>query len=148
MKKKTKINLWMIVFVMTLLFFTCEEETPFTPSPPTPPEPEAYFVITGDIKRTYTSYHSPQFEGKVKNTGDATGYNVMVEITCYSDDYTTIIDNAHGFPGNLGNIEPGQKATFEAVAFECDSHDQIKTYDVTITWLTKSGAKMRMVYQF
>lgn len=106
----------------------------------------AVFELDGNLKRTYTSYHSPRFEGYVKNVGNATGYNVMVEITCYSDqNKTTIIDSASGFPGNLGNIKPGQRAYFEAIAFDCDSHNEIKAIDVEITWLTKSSAKISQI---
>lgn len=103
----------------------------------------AIFELDGELKRTYTSYGSPRFEGYVKNVGNATGYNVGVEITCYSDeDKTTIIDTANGFPANLGNIGVGKRAYFEAIAFDCDSHNQIKAIDIEITWLTKSSAKM------
>jgi len=62
----------------------------------------------------------------------------MVEIACYSDENkNTIIDTVNGFPANLGDIKPGQNAYFEAIAFDCESHDQIKSYDVEITWLDK-----------
>lgn len=106
----------------------------------------AIFVLDGNLKKTYTSYGSPRFEGYVKNVGNATGYNVMVEITCYSDENkTTIIDVAKGFPANLGNIKPGKRAYFEAIAFDCDSHSEIKAIDIEITWLTVSGAKMSQI---
>jgi hypothetical protein len=78
-----------------------------------------------------TSYDRPQFEGYVKNTGNNTGYNCIVEIKCYSDpNKITIIDTANGFPSDLGDINPGQRAYFDAVAFNCTSHNQIKSYDV------------------
>lgn len=138
MNKRTKISLWMMILVVVLLLSACEKETPFTPEPYVPPPPEANIVLDGALTRAYTTYDSPMFWGYVKNTGNGTGYNCMVEITCYSDaGKTTIIDTANGFPANLGNIKPGQRAYFDAVAFNCDSHEQILSYDVTITWLSR-----------
>jgi len=109
----------------------------------------AFMIIDGNIKRTYTSYGCPRFEGYVKNVGNATGWNCGVDITCYSDaQKTTIIDVAYGFPANLGDIRPGQRAYFEAVAFDCKSHDQIKAIDVKITWLNREGMKFSQTYPF
>jgi len=106
----------------------------------------AIFELDGSLKKTYTSYRTPRFEGYVKNVGNATGYNVMVEITCYSDESkTTIIDVAKGFPADLGNIAPGQRAYFEAIAFDCDSHSEIKAIDIEITWLTVDSLKMSQI---
>lgn len=103
----------------------------------------AIFELDGKLEKTYTSYGSPRFEGYVKNVGNAVGYNVGVEITCYSDkEKTTIIDTANGFPASLGNIGPGKRAYFEAVAFDCDSHSEIKAIDITIDWLTRSNNAM------
>ena len=97
----------------------------------------AKMILASDISRTMTSYGCPVFLGYVQNIGTATGYNCMVTITCYSDAAKTIIiDTAHGFPANLGDIPPGVMAYFEAVAFDCDSHDQIPAYTVKIEWLT------------
>lgn len=109
--------------------------------------PAAYFIIDG-LKRTYTTYGSPRFEGYVKNVGTDTGYNVKVAITCYSDLLITIIDVAYGFPANMGNIASGQRAYFEAIASNCNSHDEIKSYEVTITWLTVQGVSVTQSYKF
>jgi len=125
---RTKI---LLVGLVCLFLVACE--SPFAPK-----EKKANIVLDGTLQRTYTSYDSPQFEGYVKNTGNGTGYNCMVDITCYSDpNKTTIIDNAHGFPADLGDIEPGQRAYFDAVAFDCNSHEEIKSYSVDITWLDR-----------
>ena len=109
--------------------------------------PAAYF-IREEFKRTYTTYGTPRFEGYVKNVGTDTGYNVKVAIVCYSDLLITIIDVAYAFPADLGNIAPGQRAYFEAIAFNCSSHDDIKSYEVTITWLTVRGVLVTKSYQF
>lgn len=108
-------------------------ESPFSPK-----LKKAAIVLDGSLSRTYTTYGTPQFVGYVKNVGDATGYNCMVDITCYSDaNKTTIIDNAKGFPADLGDITVGQRARFEAIAFKCSSHSQILSYSVKITWLDR-----------
>jgi hypothetical protein len=113
-----------------LLAFSCKN--PFAP------EPKANLVIDGALQRTYASYGCPRFEGYVKNIGDNTAYNCMVTITCYSDTLkTTIIDTAKGFPADLGDIAPGQRAYFSAAAFNCISHEQIKAYDTKIEWLDR-----------
>ncbi len=125
---RTKI---LVIGLVLLFLIACK-------SPVTPEIKTANIVLDGTLQRTYTDYGSPQFEGYVKNTGNATGYNCMVDITCYSDENkTTIIDNAHGFPADLGDINPGQRAYFDAVAFDTNSHDDIKSYSVDITWLDR-----------
>lgn len=87
--------------LVCLFLIACN--SPFAPEIKT-----ANIVLDGTLQRTYTSYGSPQFEGYVKNIGNGTGYNCMVEIQCFSDpNKTTIIDTAKGFPADLGNIDPG-----------------------------------------
>ena len=125
---RTKIFAWGLV---CLFLIACN--SPFAPEIKT-----ANIELDGTLQRTYTSYGSPQFEGYVKNRGNGTGYNCMVEIQCFSDpNKTTIIDTAKGFPADLGNIDPGQRAYFEAIAFDCNSHEEIKSYSVDITWLDR-----------
>jgi len=126
----------LILGLVFLFLVACGEEdsleSPFSSTK------RAAIVLDGSLSRTYTSYGTPQFTGYVKNTGTGTGYNCMVDIACYSDtNKVTIIDNAHGFPADLGDIGVGQRARFEAVAFECSSHSQILSYSVDITWLDK-----------
>ena len=75
-----------------------------------------------------------------KIIGNKTAWNCMVSITCYSDvAKTTIIDVAHGFPANLSDIPPGIRAYFDAIAFDLNSHDQIKAYSVKITFLERNS---------
>jgi len=135
---KSKILVLLLLFCLFLI--SCENIT--TPDIPeyTPPATtvSADIRLVGTLKRTYTDYGTPRFEGYVGNFGTGTGYNCKVAITCYSDENkNTIIDTANGFPANLGDIKPGKNAYFEAIAFDCESHDQIKSYDVEITWLDK-----------
>jgi len=137
---RTKI---LVLGLVCLFLIRCENTTtPDIPkyNPPTPPTPiiKADIRLVGTLQRTYTSYDRPQFEGYVGNFGTGTGYNCMVEIACCSDENkNTIIDTASGFPADLGDIKPGQNAYFDAVAFNCESHDQIKSYEVKITWLDR-----------
>ena len=123
-----------LVLALVFLFCGCKEISSLV----APPTPKANMVLDGEMQRTMTTYKCPQFTGYVKNIGNAIGYNVMIAITCYSDtSKTTIIDTANGFPANLGDIGPGQRAYFEAVAFSLSSHSQIKAYDYKITWLDR-----------
>ena len=101
---------------------------------------EANFVLDGDLQQTYTSSNTPRFEGYVKNTGDGAGYDVKVEITCYSDSsQTTVIDTATGFPANQGTIYPDERAYFEAIASNCNSHNEIKAIEYKISWTNKNN---------
>lgn len=107
----------------------------------------AIIVLDGNLVRSMTSYDCPQFEGFVKNTGNATGWNCMVTITCYSDlAKTTIIDTAHGFPADLGDIPVGVRAYFRAVAFDCDSHNEIPAIDVKIEWLNRDSIINQLLF--
>ncbi|MCJ7563803.1 MAG: hypothetical protein MUP52_04350 [Candidatus Aminicenantes bacterium] len=123
---------------LVILLFSSSCNSPTSPSIPYVPPPKANIVLDGGLTKTMTDYGCPQFEGYVKNIGNNTGYNCMVEIACFSDaNKTTIIDTAVGFPADLGDIAPGIRAYFEAVAFDCTSHDQIKGTTVKITWLDR-----------
>jgi hypothetical protein len=96
----------------------------------------AVIVLDGTPKKSMTSYGCPQFSGYVKNVGAVIGYNCMIEFRAYSDpNRTTIIDTASGFPADLGNIEPGQRAYYEAVFFKLTSWNQVKSWDYRISWL-------------
>src|SRR4030042_4417500 len=111
---------YLTLLILCLLFFSCESPTS------SPAEPAANMVLDGDFTKTMTSYDRPQFSGYVKNVGDGTGYNCMIEIHAYSDlSKVTIIDTAKGFPAELGDIAPGQRAYFEAVFFNLTSLTQI-----------------------
>jgi len=95
-------------------------------------------ILDGKLFGTYTPYGTPRFEGFVKNIGKSTGNNCLVTIICYSDSAKTkIIDKAYGYPANLKDIKPNKRAGFEAIAFKCKSHDDIKVYDVEISWSDK-----------
>jgi len=122
------------LLILFLILISCKGIT----TPDIPPLKKANLILDGELSRTMTSYGCPQFEGYVKNTGNNTGYNCMISITCYSDTAkTTIIDTAKGFPANLGDIPAGIRAYFNAVAFDCISHNQIKETSIKITWLDR-----------
>jgi hypothetical protein len=100
----------------------------------------AVIVLDGTPKKTMTSYDCPMLTGYVRNNGTVTGYNCGIEFRAYSDsNYTTIIDTAHGFPADLGDIGPGQRAYYEAVFFNLKSWDQVKSMDYKITWLNRNS---------
>ena len=136
---RTKILVLGLVFIFLL---ACE--SPFEPEieTPEPEKPKANIVLDGKLNGgygTFGAYYGLGFTGYVKNTGNGTGYNCMVDITCYSDaSKTTIIDNAHGFPADLGDIGPGIRAYFEAIAFNATSMADITYTSVKITWLNRN----------
>ncbi len=127
----------LFVFAVVLcLLWACDPPT--IPDPPAPVVKAANIVLDSDLTMSMTTYGRPQFTGFVKNVGNGTGYNCMIEITCYSDAaMTTIIDVADGFPANLGDIPVGVRAAFEAVAFELNSLAQIVATTAKITWLNR-----------
>lgn len=102
------------------------------------PDPAGNIIIDGVLSINMTSYGCPVFMGWVKNTGDKTAYNCKVTIIVYSDTAKkNIIDSASGFPANLADIAPGQRAYFEAVCFDLDAVAQIVAYDTEISWLDR-----------
>ncbi|NQT79218.1 MAG: hypothetical protein HQ555_02345 [Candidatus Aminicenantes bacterium] len=102
-------------------------------------KPKANIVLDGELNGGYhVSSNLWGFTGYVKNNGNGTGYNCMVEIQCFSDsNKTTIIDTAFGFPADLGDIGPGIRAYFEAIAFNAKSMQDITFTSVKITWLDR-----------
>lgn len=131
-----------LTLALTCLFIFASCESPVSPDIKEiliPPKPTANIVLDGILNGGYFGrYGSWGFNGYVKNTGNGTGYNCMVEIQCFSDaSKTTIIDTAKGFPADLGDIEPGIRAYFEAMAFEAKSMGDITHTSVKITWLNR-----------
>ena len=100
----------------------------------------AIFELTADACG-YTTYGCCNIIGTVKNVGNATGYNVMIEFQAYNAN-GVIIDTAHGFPANLGNIPVGVSATFEAVFFDTYNWSLIPAFSYEITWLTAQGVRL------
>ena len=118
---------WTLFLCVVLIQFSCKKEAKV-----------AILVVDGDFTRIMASYGCPQYLGMVKNIGNNTAYNVMIDIQCFADSgKKTLIDTAIGFPGNLGDIAPGTRASFEAVAFNLSSWSQIQGEDYKITWLER-----------
>lgn len=99
-------------------------------------QPEARFEIISVDKTTFSTGH-PSLMITVKNTGDATGYNVGCDAQAL-DAAGTIIDTAPAFFAGLGNIDAGQTAQDEAVFFKLASHDDYKTIEYDCSWLTRN----------
>jgi len=132
---RTKI---LLVGLVCLFLVACE--SPFAPEAeiPEPEKPKANIVLDGELNGGYGWGGLLGFSGYVKNIGNGTGYNCMVEIQCFSDaSKTTIIDTAKGFPADLGDIAPGQRAYFEAIAFNATCMADITYTSVKITWLNR-----------
>lgn len=125
------------LFVLVLFFLilvACEKgiESPYSP------DRKAYMVLDGALNGGYLGDDLWGFNFYIKNVGRGTGYDCKVEIQCFSDaNKTTIIDTAHGVPVTfliLGDIVPGQRVRFEAVAFNADSIADLTYTSVEITW--------------
>jgi len=101
----------------------------------------AVMVLDGNPAQTEDGLDRPMFTGYVKNTGTVTGYNCGIDFHVYSDaNHTTIIDTATGFPADLGDIGPGQRAYFEATFFHLASWSPVRSWDYKITWLNRTTA--------
>ena len=138
MLKKT-----VLVFLCLSLFLSipgCNKKLPTSPDIPDTPTREASFILVSSTQG-YTSYGCCEITGTVKNVGQATGYNVMIEFQAYNAN-NTIIDTASGFPADLGNIPVGVSATFDAVFFELYNWNVIAKTTYEITWLTAQGTKL------
>ncbi|MCX6565582.1 MAG: hypothetical protein NTW38_04040 [Candidatus Aminicenantes bacterium] len=119
------------VFIACLCLIIASCKSPFSSA-------AANLVLDGNLVGVMTSDGRPEFDGAVINTGNNTAYYCKVVLTCYSDEAkTTLIDTAIGYPANLGDIPAGTRAVFQAVAFNCTSHEQIKAMTVNISWLDR-----------
>lgn len=94
----------------------------------TEPEDKAKVVIDGDLTYDYTDFDAPRITGEVRNAGKVNAWNCSVEFKAYVG--KTIVDVATGYPADLGDIGPGENATFEAVFEDIQSHDD---YDKVVT---------------
>lgn len=121
----------LILSILMLVLAVCKSSTEADA------EKAANIILDGSWTQGMTSYSRPVFNGYVKNAGNGTGYNCGIDIQCFSDNKITIIDTASGFPADLGDIAPGQRASFEAVCFKLTSWSQVKATDYKITWLNR-----------
>ena len=91
--------------------------------------------IEGNIQKTYW-LDLPTFEGYVKNFGDNTAWNAGITIYCYGDAaQTTLIDTAWDYLADGNDIRPGEKVSFEAICFDLESHNEIKSTRIEFDWL-------------
>jgi hypothetical protein len=96
-------------------------------------------AFDGDITIAMASDGHPAFQGYVKNTGNATVYNVEVIFIVYTSAAdSTVLDRATAFPGELGDIAPDERISFEAVCANLTTVSQIVAYTKNITWLTRN----------
>jgi len=122
-----------------ILLAACEGVPTAERSPITPTFKENV-VLDGDLTKTLSNEGHPQFEGFIKNIGNKTVYNCAVEISCYytySKSPESLIDIAKGYPAENGDIPPGARVGFVAVASRLTSHSQIRETSVLITWFEK-----------
>lgn len=112
-------------------------------------EQRAKIVLDGELTAFFDEWGGhPAWRGFVKNTGDKTAYNCVVEIRCYREN-GGLIDIALGFPEAIidpvssgplyGAIKPGDRCPFEAVASHLESHEEIDHYKLKISWTDQGG---------
>jgi hypothetical protein len=130
----------MIVFI--LLLIACGDGVHFDPitsstttTPTTVIPRQANFEITS-VVTTMTSFRCPALVITVKNTGDATGYNVSCNAHAINA-AGVIIDTARAFFAGLENILVGQSAQDEAIFFSLSSHNEYRTLSYECSWITR-----------
>ena len=130
----------LLVFLCLSLFLSipyCKKKLPTSPDIPIR---EADFLLVSSTQG-YASFGCCEITGIVKNVGNATGYNVMIEFQAYNAS-NVIVDTASGFPADLGNIPVGVSASFEAIFFELYSWSLVSKTTYEITWLTAEGIRL------
>jgi len=108
--------------------------------------PRAYFVLAHQYL-WWTDDNCPSIRGEVLNQGNLTGYNVVISFQAINA-YNVILDTAKGFPADLGNISPEQRAAFEAIFFNLNRANwpQVTQKKYEITWLNRTtGVRVRQV---
>ena len=88
------------------------------------------------VDKTMTSYSRPSLKVTVKNTGNATGYNVGCKSHARNA-AGTIIDTASTFFASLGNIGVNESAQDEGVFFNLRSHNDYANLTHECSWLTR-----------
>lgn len=83
-------------------------------------------------QQEYKDYGAPYLIIKIKNTGNAAGFNVYCEAVAKTD--VRIIDSAWAYFKNGDPIYPGEIATDEAVFLNIKTHDQYKVLDFKMKW--------------
>ena len=102
----------------------------FEPEEPKKPK----FEITNTVKGM-TSYDCPKITITVKNTGNATGYNVSCDVQAIRG--STIIDDGFAYFASGGDIDPGMSAVDEAIFFDLSSHSDYDRLEYELDWLEK-----------
>lgn len=136
-----RVKIFVMALVCLFIFTYCTSPADPEIEDVLKPKPKANMVLDGPLGGGYFGQNGwviLGFHGYVKNIGNGTGYNCMITIQCYADaEKTTIIDTAHGFPADLGDIPPGIRAYFEAMAFEAKTMEDITHTSYKITWLDR-----------
>ncbi len=99
----------------------------------------AILKVKGKIGEGTKSYGSPYFYGKVTNTGNNTAWNAGITIYCWGNTaQTKLLDEAWDYLKDGKNIRPGDVVNFEAIAFDCNNHSEIKAITIEFDWLERS----------
>ena len=92
------------------------------------------FTITSTTKGV-KSYGSPFIRITVKNSGNATGYNVSCDVQAKRGDL--IVDSGFAYFADGGNIAPGESAVDEAIFFDLSSHSDYDDLEYELDWLKR-----------
>jgi len=114
----------LIIFSSLLILISCERDEP----------KKAKYEIIGTTTGM-KSYGSPFITITVKNTGNATGYNVACDVQAKKG--SLIVDSGFAYFANGSDISPGESAKDEAIFFNLDSHNDYDKLEYDLDWLTK-----------
>ena len=116
------------LFLIALaIFASCDI---FEPEEPKKPKFEIVSIAKG-----MKTYGSPFVTLTVKNTGNATGYNVSCDVQAIKG--SLIVDDGFAYFAGGGDIKPGMSAVDEAIFFDLNSHSDYDRLEYDLDWLEK-----------
>ncbi|MCK4578674.1 MAG: hypothetical protein KAU50_07780 [Candidatus Marinimicrobia bacterium] len=81
------------------------------------------------------SYNSPFITITIKNTGNATAYNVSCDVQAIRGNL--IVDSGFAYFAGGGDIRPGMSAVDEAIFFDLESHSDYDRLEYELDWIQK-----------
>lgn len=92
-------------------------------------------IINESIDTSTTSYNKPVIFGTLKNIGDATAYNCIVQAIAYKNNI--VIDFATDFIESGIEIPPRHYKAFIIIFSDLHSHFEYDRYELKTTFLSK-----------
>lgn len=97
-------------------------------------EKKAEFEVTS-VTKGMKSYGSPFITLTVKNTGNATAYNVSCDVQAIKG--TLIIDSGFAYFAGGNDIRAGMGAVDEAIFFDLESHSDYDRLEYELDWIQR-----------